>query len=542
LYFRLYGPEVEAFDGSWRPHDLVRVHALGDTFSRTTGDGTRGAFHPVATPDIVDSRAGLLRFSDGVPSEDTISKVYETLDHMHAVEVFLNLYQAASLGAVRAGLHDAGIDDNEVLLFSRLVDCRSVFLTADCDTVFFLSCLDLSHGPIVLELPAGVFGAIEDMWFDAVTELGTAGPDGGHGGKYLIVPHSYGGPRPAGYFICHSGADHAFVMGRAFLEGDDAEPAASRIRTGLRVYPYVPGNNRNNGEHEPRPTRFVEGTGLPLQTIPPNDVSYYELVDAVVQSEPGESLDAELVGQLAAIGISKGCDFKPDLRMQKILGDAVALADATARTLGMRARAADGFRYYDSASAWLNPFCSSAFEGASSSIVPKRNGHATSPALNARTSLFYMAVGGSPVLRTHDAGASVQALTAMWDAEGNRFDGSKTYKLILPAGIPAARAWSLTVYDNQTRSMLVTDQRFPRVGSQIFPTPAAVQSPDGSTRIWIGPIQPPTSPASNWIKTDPTKGWFAILRLYGPLPAFFEKTWAPNEIVDARTPPAKTSL
>jgi hypothetical protein len=352
------------------------------------------------------------------------------------------------------------------------------------------------------------------MWFDPVTEFGTAGPDGGGGGKYLIVPRSYGEPRPAGYFICHSGAEHAFVFGRAFLEGDDPAPAVSRIRGELRVYPYDPSNNRNH--HAPRPTRFVEGTGLPVHTIPPNDVSYYELVDAVVQSEPGDSLDGELVGQLASIGICKGGDFKPDLRMQKILGDAVALADATARTLGMRTRAADGLRYYDSTSAWLNSFDSTC---------------------------FYMAVGSSPALRTRDAQTSVQALTVMWDAEGNPFDGRKTYKLILPPGIPAARAWSLTVYDNQTRSMLVTDQRFPRVGSQSFPSPAAVQGQDGSTRIWIGPIQPPTSPSNNWIETDPTRGWFAILRLYSPLPAFFEKTWAPNEIVEARsTPTAKASL
>ena len=56
---------------------------------------------------------------------------------------------------------------------------------------------------------------------------------------------------------------------------------------------------------------------------------------------------------------------------------------------------------------------------------------------------------------------------------GNPFDGSKTYKVVLPKDIPAARFWSFTVYDNQSRSMLQTPQRFPRAGSQSYPSPAA---------------------------------------------------------------------
>jgi hypothetical protein len=69
-------------------------------------------------------------------------------------------------------------------------------------------------------------------------------------------------------------------------------------------------------------------------------------------------------------------------------------------------------------------------------------------------------------------------------------DGSKTYKAVLPANIPAGKFWSFTVYDNQTRSMLDTPQRYPRAGSQSYPTPAAEASPDGSTTVYFSPTKP----------------------------------------------------
>ena len=78
--------------------------------------------------------------------------------------------------------------------------------------------------------------------------------------------------------------------------------------------------------------------------------------------------------------------------------------------------------------------------------------------------------------------------------------------------------------------MLQTPQRFPRAGSQSYPTPAATADADGSTTVTFGPERPADSPEGNWIQTDPGKGWFVILRLYSPLQSFFDKSWRPSEI------------
>jgi hypothetical protein len=116
----------------------------------------------------------------------------------------------------------------------------------------------------------------------------------------------------------------------------------------------------------------------------------------------------------------------------------------------------------------------------------------------------------------------------------------------LPKGIPAAKFWSLTLYDNQTRSMLQTEQRFPRAGSQSYPSAAAETAADGSTTVFFAPSKPTHVGDGNWIQTVPGKGWFVILRLYSPLEPFFAKTWRPSDIDvvgrDAHVEPSSGTL
>ena len=134
--------------------------------------------------------------------------------------------------------------------------------------------------------------------------------------------------------------------------------------------------------------------------------------------------------------------------------------------------------------------------------------------------------GVTPAMCMRLTGVGSQYLIAFKDADGNRLDGAKTYRVTLPPDIPAARFWSITLYDTETRSMLQTPQRFPRAGSQSYPTPAATANDDGSTTVTFGPERPSDSPEGNWIQTTEGKGWFPILRLYSPLAAVLRQELA----------------
>lgn len=125
---------------------------------------------------------------------------------------------------------------------------------------------------------------------------------------------------------------------------------------------------------------------------------------------------------------------------------------------------------------------------------------------------------------------AIFAIFAIKDASGKYFNGSKTYKVTLPKNIPAKASWSLTVYDNQTRSMLMTPQKYPCAVSQKYPSPAAEEEKVGSTTVWFSPEQPDGVARGNWIQTDPKKGWVVLLRLYSPLETFFDKFRRPTEI------------
>jgi hypothetical protein len=461
----------------------------------------------ITTPDAVDTRLGTLRFFDGLPDEQTVQTVYDNLDFQRGVQAFLTALPAASLSATRAGIRAFGPDNQTMLITESLMDSHTLILTANTETVYTLGRLDTHGGPLVLDVPPHMLGFIDDFWQRYVGDIGNAGPDRGQGGRYLLLPPDFTGDVPEGYFVLRSRTYGNILCLRAFVAGSDVRAAADGVKRHLRVYPL---------DHAAAPPEmhFVNISGAAFNTIHANDASFFDEIVPVVQEEPLEATDAEIRGLLASIGIQKDRPFAPDARMQGILAEAAAVGNATARALLFSARNRGAFFYPDSA--WQTAFIGNDYRFSPHDVLD----------LDARALFFYVGLGISPAMAAKMVGIGSQYGLALRDAAGHYLDGGRSYRLHLPAPIPAKNFWSVVLYDPQTRSMLQTDQRFPSLSSQ---KGDLVVNPDSSVDVYFGP-EPPVGKQVNWVQTVPGKGYFVGLRLYSPLEPWFDQSWRPGEI------------
>ena len=522
---RLYGPREAWFEQTWRPGDIELVTDVTPAKPSKKAPKMRTEIpKSILTPELVHTRIGALQLIDGFPTDETVKRVYEHLDFIRGVDAFLTTLSGASLVALRKGFRDAGVDANDVVgIFDGLMDSRSLFLTPNTESIYFGTWLDLAAGAVVVESPPKTLGILDDFFFRYVADLGNAGPDQGKGGLYLFVPPQYQGQISERYFNYVSRTRGNLLMWRGFVENADPAPAVLKIKETLKIYPLefeisdeeIDLSEQASPEQAEGEVRFVSMTGKSMNTIPPNDFGFYEDIDELVQEELPEALGPELLGLLASIGLEKGKPFAPDPQQRGILTDAVAVANATARALAFRPRDRSAYRY--EGSAWYTPFIGNSYRY-------ERRGVRL---LDARAMFFYLATMTTPAMVVTKVGAGSQYALAATDSQGRYLEGARSYHLVLPKDVPAKEFWSVVVYDPQTRSLLQTPRSTrPSLNSQ---TGAVVTNADGSTTIYFGP-EAPEGHESNWIQTVPGKGWFMILRLYGPLETWFTKTWRPGEV------------
>jgi hypothetical protein len=476
----------------------------------------------ILTPDSVETRSlGTLEFFDGMPKADTVTKIYDNLDLMRSTTAYDNLdlmrsttafldgMQVASLRGLLMGYAAEGVAPNDVVIHAGLMDARSIWLTPNTTTIYIAAHVDTSQGPVVIEAPAGLLGILDDAAFDYVADIGALGPDKGKGGKYLILPPDYDGEVPDGYFVYKSKSyDHWLILrGSPDADGSTDGPVA-KIREGLNIYPLAEAAT-------PPAENFHDFTGRQYNTVHANNFHFFEEINAAVQANPSGAFSPEILGNFAAIGIKKGEPFEPDARMKKIMSEAAAIGNATARTLTFSPRDPGVFFYKDRQ--WNSPFQRQSHEFL-------ENG---ARVLDDRTFMFYYATGITPAMTSPPVGAGSVYEIGAKDVNGNYLDGGKTYSVTLPGPIPAKNFWSFMVYSGQTRSILETDQKSGGVDSN---SPDIKPNDDGSYTVWFAP-EAPEGKEGNWVQTMPNKSFNVLLRLYGPLEQWFDKTWKPGDFM-----------
>ena len=253
----------------------------------------------IATPDRLETRIGTLNLFDGVPDKSTAQKVYDYLDFQRGVQAYLHGIQVASMSAMREGTLGFGPANETVLIFETLMDSKALWLTPNTTNIYMATWLELSDEPMVIETPPDVLGLIDDHWFNFVADFGRLGPDKAQGGKFLILPPGYDGEVPDGYFVYQTNTYGNWVPWRGFQVDGDPAPAVETAKKTFRMYPLSQKDN-------PPKMNFVNASGIFHNTIHRMDYGIFEEINEVVQAEPSEGQNPEILGIFASIGIKKG--------------------------------------------------------------------------------------------------------------------------------------------------------------------------------------------------------------------------------------------
>lgn len=451
----------------------------------------------------VETRIGTLDFRLAVPTEETVVKLYDEMDFQRAVQSYLWALPIVGMEELKQN-HErsTGARSGDLAIYEGYRNVR-MFLTPNVVTSYIVGVLDLAeHGPMVLDYPAGATaGAVVDWWDRPITDVGLPGPDKGAGAKYLLVGPGQEAPNDESYRIVRSRTLSNLLFYR-ILETDPEK--AKVLKSAVHIYPYSQRANAVNSRLlAPKP----DGE-LPIGTHP-RGLDYWERLSQALSVEPGEDRDRFFIAMLEPLGIEKGKPFNPDERQERLLIEAAIVGEAMAKASAFNKRV-EGIRY--------RPNTRWEYVVPPSYIVDQDIGNSTQ--FEERSGLFYEAIGMSAGSIPKTPGVGQAYFSTYHDKDGHALDGGKNYRLHVPPNAPVNQFWSVTLYDIDTRTLIQNEEQIADRSSR----QGLVRNADGSVDIYFGPMAPKGF-RKNWIPTVSGRAWFTYFRLYGPLEAYFDKSW-----------------
>jgi hypothetical protein len=445
-------------------------------------------------------------FERDYPTPGAAEELHDSEEFHRAVEAYRFFYPTVSAEAIFNGPREAGLEDGKAMMVLA-AGPRHVVFTANSDTPYASGVLDLrATGPVVIELPPGPFIAlVNDHHQRWIVDMGIPGPDAGRGGRYLILPPGYERDVPFGYEVGRAQTHKVMVAVRALPTGGDTAGALAALRR-VMIYPF--------GQRQ-SVLPYIDVTSRPLDTTPlrwEDNLEYWKRLHAILDDEPTAEDVRPLYGALAALGIRKGKPFPTDPRTHRILEAAAKAALEEMRVEAFASQRPDRLVWPDRRWEWVG-------------LVPDDPNFETKEYLDlqARDRWFFQAIVASPAMFRRRVGVGSIYFLAARDATGAFLDGGKSYKLTVPAPVPAKLFWSVTAYDARTRSQVKTPQDKAVLGSlkdQFQP------SASGTIDLHFGP-EPPAGKgdAASWIQTSPGTGFFLYFRIYGPEAPSLDGSW-----------------
>jgi hypothetical protein len=460
--------------------------------------------------ELIKTNFGDIQLTQSYITKESIAKLNDQLSLQRAIEVyqwslpvttFQMWYNAHS--EVYGG---ADLDFVEYKSFNEKVG----ILTANATTPYVISWADLSKtGPVVIDYPAGASaGGVIDFYQLSLGDLGLMGADKGKGGKYLILPNGYDASKldTKGHIVINS-TTNKIMIGTRFLATDEAE--IQKMKENFLVGKY--------GEVA-KPAKFISNTDKRFEGTPYRGLKYFELVHQFIQNEPQKEEDKIFYTYLKYLGIENGQPFNPSENLKTILTEGANLGELMCRANQIEPRHDEG--YFENSS-WYRLLTNFPLTKTSNSNY----------FLDESNQYYYEAVTVTAGMQSNTPGPGTTSyLSTKEDKDGNLLLGSNTYKIHLPAGIPASNFWALTLYSENTRCFIdnknATDKL--RATSVDSRDKNLVINADGSVDLYIGP-KAPEGKESNWLQTNVGEGWFPLFRTYGTEQAYFDKIWQPGE-------------
>jgi len=476
-------------------------------------------------------RIANLQFAENRPTAETAQTLKDVLLFERATQTYLwALPLINTLGMKLGSEKQFGAGYNVLPVWKKRLDAKTLVTTPNSDVIYAMGYVDTGKdGPIVFEAPPQLQGILLDFWQRPIPvdggkffgDVGLFGPDQGKGGKFLILPPGYKGSVPSGYYTYRSATNNVFVFLRAFYQDPaNLAPPVNLIQQ-AKVYPL-------NAKATAKPMTFPDASGIPVNMLPISDASAWDALKQLIDTEPTTIASQDWLGMLAGLGIIKGQTFNPDARTRTILDRAAKTGYKMSRVVGFEQTVSGrSFLMYPDRRCWLNPIAEGtpANPGgpfADLSWTRKDGGYID---LDLRIWFFTNYYSISPGMISQIPGKGAKYVIGFRDSAGNPLNGESNYRINLPPNIPAANFWSVTAYEAENASGLANGKPFPSLGSRDKPA----QNADGSTDIYLGPLAP-QGKEGNWLATVPGRGYFVILRLYGPPEAAINKSWKPGDI------------
>ena len=442
-----------------------------------------------------------------LPAPAEIARIRREALLNRAVEAYKFFYPTVSMLLNFEALEDYGAPANRGFLI-QLTTPDIVTLTQNSDTPYGLAYGDASDGPVVLDIPQGpVMGVIDDMNFQFVTNLGLVGEEAGAGAKYLFVPPGYTGEIPqAGYQVRQLKTNLFLVCARV----PDPDPARGLafLRT-LRLYPL-------SQAADPPPNDFRDVSDRKLVADPctvDGTFGAWQVIKRALDRDVLSSSYYIQYGLLADLGLRKDRPFEPDEEMTSILTEAAGRANEQLAVAAFASAAPERLVWPDRRWEWV------VYSEGDDGYYERDFLH-----LSVRERWFYQATLETSKMFMHKEGAGSIYWLAAVDEAGSPLDGGQSYRLVIPAPVPAAQFWSVTLYDLDTRSEINTKQFKPVLTSL---RDNLTPDQDGNITLHFGPESP--GEGVPWLQTNPGAQWFTYFRIYGPAAPAFDGSWKPSD-------------